>query len=90
MDPIRIAGILYQVKSLSPEEMQGLIGQADFNGQEIRINNTVTEQTKKIALVHELLHIIDHAWAAGLTEQQIVKMSHGLVQVINDNQDYKF
>ena len=87
MKSVRIAGIEYTVEICDPSQMQdgGRLGEADFNRQAIRINNTVTEQTKQIATIHEVLHMIDHAYGTNLTEQQIVIFTHGLVQFVKDN-----
>ena len=89
MNNIRIAGINYTIDSVDTSQMvTGGIGEADFNKQAIRINNNVTEQTKQIALVHEIVHMIDHAYGTNLTEQQVVIFSHGLVQFLKDNPNF--
>ena len=87
MSSVRIAGINYSIDVCDPSQMQdgGRLGEADFNRQTIRINNTFTEQTKQIAITHEVLHMIDHAYGTNLTEQQIVIFTHGLVQFVKDN-----
>jgi hypothetical protein len=87
MSIVRIAGIDYSIELCDPSQMQdgGRLGEADFNRQVIRINNTVTDQTKQIATIHEVLHMIDHAYGTNLTEQQIVIFTHGLVQFVKDN-----
>lgn len=90
MNDVRIAGINYTIDVCDPSQMQdgGRLGEADFNRQAIRVNNTVTEQTKQIAIVHEVLHMIDHAYGAGLTENQIVILTHGVVQLVKDNHNF--
>jgi hypothetical protein len=87
MNIVLIAGIAYSIDVCDPSQMQdgGRLGEADFNRQSIRINNTVTEQTKQIATVHEVLHMIDHAYGTKLTEEQVVILTHGLVQFLKDN-----
>jgi len=87
MKSVRIAGINYSIDVCDPSQMLdgGRLGEADFNRQAIRINNTVTEQTKQIAIIHEVLHMIDHAYGTGLSEDQIVKLTHGVVQCVKDN-----
>lgn len=87
MNSVRIAGIDFSIEVCDPSQMQdgGRLGEADFNRQVIRINNTVTDQTKQIATVHEVLHMIDHAYGTNLTEQQVVIFTHGLVQFLKDN-----
>ena len=87
MKSVRIAGIDYSIDVCDPSQMQdvGRLGEADFNRQAIRINNTVTEQTKQIATIHEVLHMIDHAYGTKLNEEQVVILTHGLVQFVKDN-----
>ena len=84
---IKVAGILYDVQYCSNEEMNGLIGSADFNRQLIRINNEHTEQTQEIAGVHEILHIISDAYGVGLTEEQIKILTHGIIALYKDNEN---
>ena len=48
---LKICGLTYEVKYKTAEEMQGTIGLARFNDQEIWIGDNFTEQTKKIASV---------------------------------------
>ena len=84
---IKIAGIQYDVQYCSNEEMNGLVGSADFNRQLIKINKDHTEQTQEIAAVHELLHIISDADGIGLTEEQIKILTHGIIAVHKDNDE---
>ena len=82
---LKICGIAYEVLYKTPEEMQGNIGLALFNSQEIWINETFTEQTKKIALWHEVLHILDHAYNLKMTEEQVKFQTHALIALVEDN-----
>ena len=83
----RIAGIDYTVIEKSTEDMNGLVGSADFNHQIISINRDYTGQTQEIALLHEVLHIVDSAFNVGLTEEQVRVLTHGLLALVKDNQD---
>jgi Zn-dependent peptidase ImmA (M78 family) len=87
---IKIAGITYDIVYKTSEEMNGLIGTADFNRQLISINKEHTRQTQEIALVHELLHIVSDAYGVGLTEDQIKILTHGLVAFYKDNEILDF
>ena len=49
---MKICGINYAVLYKTSEEMQGRIGTANFNTQEIWIGESFSDQTKKIALWH--------------------------------------
>ena len=82
---IKIAGIDYAILFKTQEEMQGNIGLARFNDQEIWIGNQFTEQTKKIALWHEVLHILDHAYNLRMTEEQVKFQTHALIALVEDN-----
>ena len=82
---MKISGILYNVDYLSDEEMKGNIGLADFNKQRIMINHDHTSQTQRIALLHETLHILDSTYGLGLTEKQVVHLTHALVGLVTDN-----
>jgi len=85
MDIIRISGLNYSVEELSPDEMNGNIGLADFNRQRIMINSTFSNQTKIIATWHEMIHIIDTVYGTKLTEEQVVTLTHGILAVFLDN-----
>ena len=82
---LKICGITYEVLYKTPEEIQGNIGLALFNSQEIWINETFSEQTKKIALWHEVLHILDHAYNLKMTEEQVKFQTHALIALVEDN-----
>lgn len=82
---VTIAGIIYQIIQKSQEEMQGRIGLANFNTQEIWIGSEFTEQTKHIAQMHEVLHIISDAYGLELTEHQVKYLTHALIAFFVDN-----
>jgi predicted DNA binding protein len=83
---IKVAGIYYDIVYKSNEEMNGLIGTADFNKQLISINREHTEQTQEIAFVHEVLHIISDVYGINLTEEQVRVLTHGIIGVCKDNE----
>ena len=83
---IKICGIEYTISLKTSEEMGGRVGLANFNTQEIWINDTMTEQTKRIALYHEVLHMLDHAYNLKLSEEQVTFTAHALLAVVSDNQ----
>jgi uncharacterized protein YfaQ (DUF2300 family) len=82
---MKICGINYEILYKTPDEMQGNIGLARFNDQEIWIGNQFTEQTKKIALCHETLHILSDAYNLKLNEEQIKFLTHALIALVEDN-----
>ena len=86
-DTIKIAGIDYSIVLKSTEEMNGLIGTADFNKQLISINHDHTEQTQRIAVFHEVLHIVSDAYGLNLTEEQVKIGTHAFIALIEDNKE---
>jgi len=85
---IKIAGLTYQILELPSEDMQGRIGFADFNKQLIGIGKEFTEQTKKIAIYHEIMHILSDAYGLHLTEEQVKIGTHALIAFIADNPSF--
>lgn len=86
-DTIKIAGIDYSIVLKSTEEMNGLIGTADFNKQLISINHEHTEQTQRIAVFHEVLHLVSDAYGLNLTEEQVKIGTHAFIALIEDNRE---
>ena len=67
--------------------MNGLVGSADFNRQLISINHDHTEQTQRIAVFHEVLHIVSDAYGLNLTEEQVKIGTHAFIALIEDNRE---
>ena len=88
-DIINVAGVKYQIVSLSNQEMNGNIGLADFNKQLIILNETHSNQTKIIALLHETIHIVSDAYGLDLTEKQVKIGTHALIEFLVHNPDFK-
>jgi Zn-dependent peptidase ImmA (M78 family) len=86
-DTIKIAGIDYIIAMKSTEEMNGLVGTADFNRQLISINQDHTEQTQRIAVFHEVLHLVSDAYGLNLTEEQVKIGTHAIIALIEDNRE---
>lgn len=84
---MRISGINYDVEYLEPEELGGHLGTADFDKQKINISNRATFQTKRIALLHEAIHILDRTYCIGLDERQVILLTHALIALKEDNPD---
>lgn len=85
MRSIKISGLDYTIKFKNNEEMNGLIGSADFNKQEININSTHTAQTKQIAIFHEILHLLSDSYGIHLTEEEVKIITHSFVALLRDN-----
>jgi hypothetical protein len=86
---ITVAGIKYDIVEKTPDEMQGRLGLADFNAQQITINESATPQTKKIAVYHEIMHIISDAWGLSLTESQVKIGTHALIAFLAENPEFQ-
>ena len=84
---LKICGLTYDVLYKTAQEMQGTIGLARFNDQEIWIGSDFTEQTQKIALWHEILHILSDAYNLKMTEEQVKYQTHSLIALVDDNPD---
>jgi len=84
---IRICGINYQIVYKSNEEMNGLIGYANFNAQEIGINTEHSIQTQKIALLHEIIHILSDVYNLKMEEDDVRVTTHALLSLFADNPD---
>jgi len=82
---VRISGIQYAIKFKSPEEMGGLIGSANFNAQEICINNAFTVPTQQIAILHEILHILSDSYNLKMDEEAVKFTTHALLAILLDN-----
>ena len=86
---MKICGINYSVFYKTSDEMEGRIGLANFNTQEIWIGDSFSEQTQKIALWHETLHIISDAYNLKMNEEQIKFTTHALIAFVEDNPSIK-
>jgi hypothetical protein len=84
---VKVSGIVYTISERSPEEMNGNIGLANFNTQEIWINSSASPQTKMIARWHEIVHILERAYGVKMNEEQVTIFTHALVSFLNDNRD---
>lgn len=86
---LKICGLKYEVLYKSSDEMQGNIGLARFNDQQIWIGNSFSTQTQKIALWHETLHILSDAYNLKMNEEQVKFLTHALIALVEDNPDLK-
>jgi hypothetical protein len=89
MTSFKIAGLDYEILEKSPEEMEGKIGLANFNTQQVWVNTHHTTQTKKIAVWHEIIHLLSDAYGLSLTENQVKIGTHALIAFLADNPNFK-
>jgi hypothetical protein len=86
---LRIAGIDYTIANVSANELNGLLGSADFNNQIIKINKDATQTTQHIATTHEIIHILDKAYNIKLSEEQVIYLAQAIVALMNDNPEFR-
>ena len=84
---INISGIDYSISDKSPVEMNGNVGLANFNTQEIWINSEMTQQTKMLARWHEIVHILDQSYGVKMSEEQVTIFTHALVALFRNNEN---
>ena len=89
INSVRVAGTIYDIK-LDPElNNQGLLGEANFNTQIISINSLYPKEQQEATLLHEVIHVVNYTYNAGLDEDQVEKLARGLYATIRENPDYK-
>lgn len=73
-------------------ERNDLNGQCDFAPAEIRVAEKDsygmrrTEAAIFVTFIHEIIHAIDQAWNAKLSEDQTCAMAEGIAAVLADNE----
>lgn len=86
---LRVAGIDYGIEQVSSKDLNGLLGTADFNNQCIKINKDATETTQHIAIIHEIIHVLDKSYNIKLSEEQVVYLAQAIVALVNENPEFK-
>lgn len=69
----------------SPMGSTDVIGEADYQGGQIRILANLEQSVFQATLLHETIHIIDHHLGLQLSEEQVAGIAQGLFQVFRDN-----
>lgn len=70
------------------DEDTKLQGQINYQTSEIKILNTINIEEQKATLLHEIIHGIDQVMNLDLDEKQVDNLSHGLMTILIDNQDF--
>lgn len=81
----RLCGLDYVVSVKTSDEMEGRIGLVNHNTQEVWINKNFNTQTKKIALLHEIIHAMDHMFNLKMSEENVVYTTHAFYSLLKDN-----
>ncbi len=86
---IKVAGSIYQIKQSPELEQEGLLGEVNFNNQQIRINPNYSKEVQELTLLHEIVHVVNYTYNVGLEEEQVDRLSRGLYATIKENPEYK-
>jgi predicted transcriptional regulator len=83
---VRISGLNFNIAVEDNEDFtDDLMGQYDHRRRLIRLSDRVTPEQQRATLLHEILHDIDQAVDADLTEHQVSSINRGLYAVLQDN-----
>ena len=83
---LRICGYDYQLQfgsRINSEE--DTLGETDFSRQLIRLGRGMGDEQALSTLLHEALHVIDHALQLDLQEVGVRRMEAALHQLLKDN-----
>ena len=87
MNKIKIGAFDYKVIEKDDVNIDGVLklGTFDYTNQTIEIKTGLTKDRKRQTLLHEIIHCIDDEYIVGLEEDQIERLTSGLLQVFRDN-----
>jgi len=80
---LRILGKRFSVQWV--DDLDGLNGQADCDGLEIKVVNTLKLETEQDILLHEVLHAVEGQMGLDVEDTVIERLATGLLAVIKDN-----
>ena len=92
MRTIKIGPLVYTIKEDYPifdEKGELLYGKISYEAGEITVSSRASWALKNVILWHEILHgIISQTALEIANEEQVVEaLSHGIVQVLQDNEE---
>lgn len=82
---VRILGVDYSVEEDPSLEKMGLQGLISFTDQRILINEHLSFEMQRSAILHEIIEGINGMMEMKLEHNQISQMEAGLNQVLSDN-----
>lgn len=85
---VRIGGAEYTVHEVRDlcSGKTDLNGWIKYNESEIHIEEGMGDQMKRATLWHEVVHgILEHAGHSDHSEEQVIALGYGIVQVLRDN-----
>ena len=86
-EKIRVLYRTYQISEVDNLHDGGddLYGQVQYLEERILLNSAASDETKKAALIHEVVHTIDDLFGIGLEEKQVEQLGVGIYNLIRDN-----
>ena len=80
---LKIGGIKYQVKYVSPTDLdeEGKNGMTNFEKSTIYINKNQDKQQLQATLIHEVIHCLNNQ----LDEPTVEFLAQGIYQILIDN-----
>lgn len=82
---VKIVGKVYDVEFVSEVDPQKSLGECVDSSQLIKIQTGLHPETQADTLLHEIIHGIDFAFNAKLTERQVHSVATGILAVLYDN-----
>ena len=68
-----------------PDDEEIYYGAISHKNQVIFIRKNNGEEREKLALLHEVIHGVSEQYAAGLLEGQVVSITNGIMDTMNQN-----
>lgn len=75
-------------KLLDDDEVKKLNGHIKYGDTSIQIESNMSDESRLLTLVHEIIHGCDTFANAELTEKQVELMANQLLAVLNHNPDF--
>ena len=82
---LKIVGKTYDVQFVAAEELPKDYGECNNETQTIKIRTDTHQETQADVLLHEVIHAVEFAFNAGMTERQVHSLATGLLSVFYDN-----
>lgn len=82
---LNILGKPFQIRYLKDELDQALNGECDSDRQVISIRDNQPLEAEQDTCLHEVIHAIDEAVDARLSESQVKRIATGLLAVFKEN-----
>ena len=86
-EKIRVLHQTYRVSEVDNlhDRADDLYGQVQYLEERILLNSGASGESKKAALMHETIHVIDEMFQIGLEEKQVEQLGVGIYNLIRDN-----